>query len=420
MRQLVIYLLLVFSSASFAEDQQTYNKLTLEQAIINVLELSPLLKAADYESKAAASRIRAAQLSPAYRTAIELENFGGNGIHSGSNLLETTLSLSKVLELGDKAELRGELSHNKAMLLRNEQDSKRLDLLAETTKRFIKVITDQERLINANNSVDLAKRSKKVVEQRVKAGKSPNAELRRAKITLAKQQLELEHAEHNLATSWLKLVILWGETNINFTTADAKLFEIEQVAPFDTLVKLLERNPDLVGYATEQRLATTRSLLAKSGSQSDIEISGGVRHFSFTDDTALLLSLNIPLGSASRASSNIEESKMLGLRDPYVYEQRRLALYATLFEVHQEIKHAVDALTALRETIIPQAESVLHDYEKGYAAGRYSFFELSEAQRLLLDSRLDAVMAAADYHRYRIEIDRLTGAGLPTGVRHEP
>jgi len=25
-------------------------------------------------------------------------------------------------------------------------------------------------------------------------------------------------------------------------------------------------------------------------------------------------------------------------------------------------------------------------------------------------------MSAADYHRYRIEIDRLTGAGLSTGV----
>ena len=416
MRQWIIYILFVFSSVCFADNEQTRSKLTLNQAIINVLENSPMLKAADYESRAAAARIRSAQLSPGYRTSIELENFGGSGDNNGSNRLESTLSLSKVLELGDKAKLRGELSHGKAMLLRNEQDSKRLDLLADTTKQFIQVIIDQESIVIAKDSLALAKRTQKTVGQRVKAGKSPNAELRRANIAFARSELELDHAEHSLITSRLRLATLWGETNVYFTTADANLFKVENVTPFEALVKLLENNPDLVKYASEKRLATTRSLLARSSGRSDIEISGGLRHFNATDDTAFVLSLNIPLGSSSRASSKIEEAEILSLRDPYVYEQRRLQLYATLFEVHQEIKHAIDALKALRGKIIPLAERALKDYEKGYAAGRYSFFELTEAQRVLLDSRLEAVMTAADYHRYRIEIDRLTGAGLTTGV----
>jgi cobalt-zinc-cadmium efflux system outer membrane protein len=70
----------------------------------------------------------------------------------------------------------------------------------------------------------------------------------------------------------------------------------------------------------------------------------------------------------------------------------------------------------LRDNILPLAETSLRDYEKGYLAGRYSLLELNIAQRTLLDSRLEHVMAAADYHRYRIEIDRLTGAGLSTGA----
>ena len=416
MRQLILFSLLVFSSMSFAGDKQTHNTLTLDQTIINVLEHSPFLKAADYEAKAAAARIRAAQQSPGYRTSIELENFAGSGINEGTDNLETTLSLSKVLELGDKSELRGELSRNKAMLLNNEQDSGRLDLLADATKRFIHIITDQERLIIAKDSYALAAQTLKVVKRRVNAGKSPTAELRRAEIAMARKKLELEHAEHELETSRIKLVTLWGETRINFTAADANLFDIENTIPFESLANLLEHNPDLVRFATEKRLASTRSQFARSGRQLDIEVRGGVRHFNASDDTALVLSLNIPLGTSSRASPNIEEAEMLGLRDPHVYEQRRLELYATLFEVHQEIKHAIEAVTTLRETIIPQAERALQDYEKGYAAGRYSFIELTEAQRALLDSRLESVMAAADYHHYRIEIDRLTGAGLSKGA----
>jgi cobalt-zinc-cadmium efflux system outer membrane protein len=439
MRQLIIILLFATLFASIARADfsatalsgsawpgeaaysKTGNELTLAQAIINVLESSPMLKAADYESKAAAARIRTAKQSPGYRGSIELENFAGSGFHSGTDLLETTLSLSKVLELGDKSKLRGDLSYNKAMLLRNEQDSKRLDLLAETTKRFIDVITDQQRLVNANDSINIAIRTRQVVEKRVKAGKSATTELRRAEIALARSELKLEHAKHKLDSARVKLATLWGEmprgeSQISFTTAVARLFEIEPAEPFESLVTLLERNPDLVRFATEKRLAQSRTLLSRSSGQSDMKITGGLRHFNFTGDTALVMSLNIPFGSSSRATSNIEESEMMALRDPHVYQQRLLTLHSTLFELHQEIKHAIDAVTALHENIIPQAEQALQDYEKGYAAGRYSFLELTEAQQLLLDLKLELVIAASDYHRYHIEIDRLTGAGLSTGV----
>ncbi len=415
MRQLFIYLLIIPAISALAADKAAQNSLSLDQAIVNVLERNPMLKAADYEAKAAAARIRTARLTPAFQTSIEFENFGGSGTLTGGDFLESTLSLSKVLELGDKAKLRGNVAQNKAMLLRNEQDAKRLDLLAETTKRFIQVITDQERLTIAQDSLALAERTHDFVEVRVNAGKLPNTELQAAKIALAKKELDLEHSRHSLATSRLKLVTLWGETQTGFTMAEADLFDIEPPASFESLVQLLERNPDLVRFATESRLAETRIQLASSRKKADIEIAGGVRHFNITDDTGLVMSLNIPFGNRSRAAPRVEEAEMTGMRNPYDLEQRRLELHATLFEVHQELKHAVEMVSTYRKTIIPLAQSTLQDYEKGYASGRYSFLELNVLQRVLLESRLESVMAAADYHRYRIEIDRLTGAGLSTG-----
>ncbi|MEE8342678.1 MAG: TolC family protein, partial [Gammaproteobacteria bacterium] len=70
----------------------------------------------------------------------------------------------------------------------------------------------------------------------------------------------------------------------------------------------------------------------------------------------------------------------------------------------------------LRRRIIPEANRALRDYEKGYNMGRYSFLELIDAQRELLNARLEAVTSAADYHRYRTEIDRLTGNRMTTGA----
>jgi len=416
MRQLLIYLLLVSASVVYAADEDSHIGLTLDQAIVNVLEQNPQLIAADFEAKAAAARIRDARLTPAFQTSIQLEDFGGSGILSGTDALQSTLSLSKVLELGDKARLRGDVAQNKAMILRNEQDAMRLDLLADTTRRFLQIVTDQERLVIAQESLALAERTHSFVELRVNAGKLPNVELQRARIVSVKKELELEHARHKLTTSRLKLATLWGETQTQFSTADANLFDIRQAEPFETLVQLLERNPDLVRFATENRLAETRIQLARSRKKANIEIAGGVRHINLTDDTGLVMSLNIPFGNTTRAAPKVEEAEMTSLRNPYDLEQRRLELYATLFEVHQELIHAIEAVSTYSNTIIPLAESTLKDYEKGYAAGRYSLLELNVAQRILLDSKLEHVIAAGDYHRYRIEIDRLTGAGLTTGA----
>jgi len=215
MRQLFIYLLLVFASVVYAADEDSHIGLTLDQAIVNVLEHNPQLKAADFEAKAAAARIRDARLKPAFQTSIEFENFGGSGVLSGTDALESTLSLSKVLELGDKAKLRGDVAQNKAMILRNEQDAMRLDLLAETTKRYLQVITDQEILTIAQEWLVLAERTHDFVELRVNAGKLPIAELRRIKIALARRELEIQRAWHALNTSRLKLQRSGEITNHN-------------------------------------------------------------------------------------------------------------------------------------------------------------------------------------------------------------
>jgi cobalt-zinc-cadmium efflux system outer membrane protein len=416
MRPWIAFVLLVSLSTAFATGLHADDSLTLDQAIVYVLERSPLLKSADYQAQAAAARIRTARLTPAFRTSLEFENFGGSGIVSGTDQLETTLSLSKVLELGDKADLRGDVAQEEAMLLRNQQDAERLDLLAETTRRFLQVIVDQERLSIAQESIALAQHTHDEVELRVRAGKSPDVELRRMKIALARQELKLHHARHVLKTSQVKLSTLWGTAKADFTRAEADLFEIEQPIPFETLAQLLERNPDLVQFATEKRLADTRIQLARSRNRADIRIAGGLRHYNFSDDTGLVMSLNIPLGNRSRAAPRIEEAEQGSLRNPHDLEQRRLELHASLYETHQELVHAIDSIVTLHDDIIPLAESSLRDYEKGYLAGRYSLLELNVAQRTLLDSKLEYVLAAADYHRYRIEIDRLTGAGLSAGV----
>jgi cobalt-zinc-cadmium efflux system outer membrane protein len=412
----ILGLLISLPALCSAQEMNPAKPISLEQVIVQVLENSPQLAAADYEAKAAAARIRQASLGTPWLINVEVENFAGSGFTRGVDGVETTLSVARILELGNKAMLRGEMAKQSASLMNREQDVQRLELLAEAGRRYIHVITDQERLLLARQAVGLAQKTVDAVQLRVDAGKTPIAERRRVAIELARAELELEHAEHELRASRMNLTTLWGETQQQAFTAQEDLFALTAIPEFSELARKLNRNPELTRFASIRSLDEARVRLAESSRRSNIMLSGGLRYLATTDDVALVASASIPLGSARRSESRIEESRLTAQRNPQLMEQRRLELYAVLFEIYQELGHAQLAVRTLQEIIIPQAELALKDYENGYAAGRFSLLELTEAQRVLLGARLEAVMAAGDFHNYQIEIERLTGARLTEGA----
>ncbi|VAW96920.1 hypothetical protein MNBD_GAMMA21-2933 [hydrothermal vent metagenome] len=417
MRRLMCLGMFVLLGPLQAEPGQTESVISLDQALIRVLESNPELQGASYKSQAAVARIRAAQQSPAMSVNIGLENFAGSGRLNGSQSLESTLSLSKIFELGSKSERRGEVASQQSFLLESKQDARRLDILATTAKHFIHASTNQAELQLSHDKLKLLQRSYKVVEKRVKAGRSPVAERRRVAIAIARAEIELEHAEHKLKTSKLRLATMWGSYRVNFSAVTGDLYALQAIEPFTQFEQWLDRNPDLVQFATEQRLAQARINLAQSKASADVEFTAGVRHFNTNNDGAFVMEARIPFGLSSRAAPLIEEQQQLSQQVAYRFEQQKLSLYSSLYEIYQELTHSYQAVALFRSRILPEARKALKEYEKGYAAGRYSFLQLIDAQQTLLDARLEVVTNAANYHRYRIEIDRLTGARLQTGVK---
>lgn len=397
----------LFNYEAVAADATT---LDLRDALVLVAEKNPKLRAAPYSERAARARIQDAELGRPLRLGVILENLLAS--KSGGEAVEATLSLAYVLELGDKSARRGDVARAGHKMLLDEQYSERMAVLAETTKRFIHQVTDQERLSIARDGLALARRLEKVVSRRVALGKASKAERYRAAITLARAELELEHAEHELLASRMRLVSMWGERAPGEFHARANLFDTAEPKSFEQQAETLRRNPDLRRLLSQRELTKTRTRLARAARNPDVEVSAGVRRIEASDDTALMFSASIPLGSAKRAAPSISEALALESTEPLAYEARYHELYARLFELHQELRHAHTAVRTLRERIIPDARQALTEYEKAYSSGRFSFLELSDSRRLVLESRREAIQAAEDYHRTRIEIERLLGVPL--------
>jgi cobalt-zinc-cadmium efflux system outer membrane protein len=394
--RIAVFILVI--STDFAFATAVDSPLTLGEAIARVLENNPHLQAADFDAQAAAERIRQQGQARPYELGVELENLAGTGEVSGVSGLETTLSLGRVLELGDKARWRGEVAELEAGVLRHEQDAQRLELLAETAQRFLTLARVQaERKLH-------------------RVGKAPAAERSKVQIDLARAELAMKETRHLLMSGRRELSVMWGEFQPDFENVQADIFHLDAEPDFTSLDLRIEHNPAVARLATRQRLSKARLLLAKTRGRSDLDLRAGVRHLNDSDDVGVVLSLSMPLGSAGRASPYVDEAEALAERERLMAQDQHLSLRATLSALHQELLRARDRFEAYQNSIIPEAEKALHDYSQGYAVGRYSLLELTAAQQTLLESRLEFLSSAADHHGARIEIDRLIGTAPLNGV----
>src|SRR3546814_19425512 len=90
--------------------------LRLEEAVARSLESNPILAAEAAAVRAVEARAERAAMPTPFVVGGELENFGGTGAVGGPRYAETTLRLSRVLELGGRREARQ--THGPAEVLR--------------------------------------------------------------------------------------------------------------------------------------------------------------------------------------------------------------------------------------------------------------------------------------------------------------
>lgn len=414
------WVLCLFASvASAADFMEPRGELTLSNAIAAALLRNPALQSADFEVRAADARITQAGLRPNPELGVTLENFGGRGSLRGTDSLESTLTLSQIIELGGKRDRRVDVANFGRSAVSLERKARQLDVLAEVTRRFIDVAEQQQQLLLTRRATELTDKTLTAITQRVEAARAPEAEKSRATIALGRTRLEEQQAMQTLLSAHRRLAALWGSTDPRFGDAQADLFDLPPVANFEGLVAKLKTNPDFLRFTSEARLRDAEWQLAKAQAKSDITVGGGLRRFEETGDTGFVVNFSMPIPLANRNQGAIREASIR--RDQVQVEEQAafITTQATLFEFYQGLQQARAQTTGLREQLIPQAEAALKQTQVGYERGRFSYLELADAQRELLVLQREAIAAAATYHRLLAEIERLTNEPLTQNSNYE-
>jgi outer membrane protein, heavy metal efflux system len=135
----------------------------------------------------------------------------------------------------------------------------------------------------------------------------------------------------------------------------------------------------------------------------------GLRRLQDSRDEALVASVSMPLFAGNRSAGMVAEAQSRRALVDVQQEAAFVRTQAQLFELYQELGHALNEATVLRDEVLPALEDVLRQAEDAYRRGRYAYIEWTAVQGELLDAQRALIEAAADAHRYLTEIERLTG-----------
>jgi cobalt-zinc-cadmium efflux system outer membrane protein len=391
-------------------------ELTLRQALALALLYNPDLAAFSWEVRAKEAEALQAGLLPNPELGIEMENFAGGDEFFGTDAAETTVTLSQLVELGGKRGKRRAAATLEAELAGWDFETRRLDVLTTTAKSFFAVLAAQERLGQADELAALAERFFRTVSARVDAGKVSPVEQTRAQVPFFAARIARDRARLALEAARKELVALWSGETAGFEHAVGSLESIAPVPSREQLAALLEQNPDVARWESEEQQRSARLALERANAIPDLTLFAGGRNFQETDDNAFVAGVSIPLPLFDRNQGGIAAARSARSK---AMEERRAARYqavASLAAGYRDLRGSFVEAKTLRELILPAAKESFEAANLGYREGKFGFLEVLDAQRTLFEVRGQYIEALAAYHQARAEVERLIGAPLETDI----
>lgn len=373
--------------------------LNLSQALDEASARSPTIVAAEAEVAAAAARARQAGVRSNPELSFELEDFAGTGELRGLRSTQAILSVNQRLDLGGRRSARVNAAQADLAVQQLRLAIARADLAQSVREQFARSITTRERLTQATENVERARRLTRIAQMLVDAGRDPPLRALRARSALAQAEAERVAAEADELAARSSLAALFGVREPVGGVSGAIVDLTPQLV-----------NPEL---SLEVRLADAERIAAQAGVRQqlterrlDPAVGVGVRHVRESGDFGLVAGVSMPLQVFDRNRGNIEAAQAsLAAADA----RRASAVASTTARARNAIANVQAAqrrVEALEASAIPEAAEALRLAERSYAEGRATLLELLDVQNAytatrtaVTDARLALALATAELGR---------------------
>lgn len=390
------------------------DSIRLREALALALVGNPELRSFGHEMRAREARVTQAGLWPNPGLAFEVDEFGGTGELSGIDNSERRLLLTQRFPLGGDVGARSDVARLDRDRAGWDYEAARLDVFTRVTKRYVDLLAAQQRVRLADSLLALSERFYESVAAQVEAGEVSPLEEKRARIVLSNARIERERAVRERRAARASLAATWGETDPVFRGAAGRLDRVARIPEQDTLVALLEQNPDVARWATETAYRRQVVDLEEARRIPDPTLKFGGVEFGGRGERALNVEVELPLPLFDRRQGAIREAQYRVRRAESRQASARVrardslsAAYARLAASHREAR-------TLGEEALPAARETFRATQEGYERGKFDLLRVLDARRTLVETANQYLDALAAYHRARADVERLVAAPLPT------
>ena len=382
--------------------------LSLTKAIELALEGSPEVAAATRQWEATEGQVLQGRARPNPELAYSLED-------ARSRTRMQSWQLNLPVELGGKRAARTKAAEKSREQAQAQLNELKAALRANVAAAYFDVLTAQERLVLAKDSVALAKSSTDTVAKRVAAGKVSPVEESKARVAEAGIRVELAQAASEQRNALSRLFALLGKIEAPFTVLEGKAENLPPVPKLADLQSLISSSPAVVLARIEVDRRKALTDLEQSKRVPDITVSAGIQRSNETQRNILLFGVSVPLPVFDRNQGNLLEA--LKLED-----KARDELQGATVRLHSEVAQAQERLSTiaaevqlLRQDVLPGAKSAYDAATIGFENGKFNFLEVLDAQRTYFTAKSQYLKALGEAHRAAADVDRLLGGS--TGPR---
>jgi cobalt-zinc-cadmium efflux system outer membrane protein len=385
--------------------------LTLERALEEARRANPELRAALKGWEAARKRIVSASTPDKPRLDIE-RMYAPSGRSPLTGADEKGLALTQEVPFPTTLYLRGSFAAREAGMAEQAYRAKEREVLARVRAFYAMLYLAQRSRDIFEENIALMRRFSRVAESKYAAGRAPQSDALKAQVELTKMLNMREVVEQDLESAQAMLAAALGR-DARSPLGDVPEPGLSALPAAEELEgAALADRPELRGARLGVGRAGRSLALARSEFLPDLMLMYRRRRDPMrgtTSDAALGLSLPLwfwkPAAMAAEAKAEKEMSEA-------ELESMRLMTLSEVRSAYVRARTAARLAEVYRSSLLPQAEAALKVAETGYQAEKVGFLDLLDAQRSLLDFRLEYHQYQAEHQSRLAELERVVGRGL--------
>ena len=381
----------------FAPMSLNARPITLPAALDSATQDSPTIIQARGELAAAAGRARQAGVRPNPQLGLTVENFAGTGEFRRFRSAELTASVSQQFEFGGKRSSRRAVAAAELVGAELRVAVASANVERDVRTNFAELSAARDRVALARDSEQRARELFRTVALLVKYGREPPLRALRAQAALAEAEAATQASIAAYARSQRNLAGLLGLGEVDLEPLGAVELVTATPPSADPALSL-----DVRLASAERDAAYARVKLEEATAVPDVTAELGVKRFQGSNDTAVIAGISFPIPIANRNGGAIAAARANLNSAEARLSQARLDAIRAVRGAEADLFAADARVQALQTSGLGQAREALRLARIGYAAGKFSFLELLDAQSALnqaeaalIDAQLARAQAAA-------------------------